>query len=459
MLTQSNSVALRSTLKSGLPLLFFGLVLLAANSATAQFSANALIGDSVSNPDDDRYSDVSEAIKRFANGDQLSARTFLERAVEKSPKLPPVGVLMVKLQLLSGRTQNLSQALEQAVQDDSANDPEPYLLLAEQALAGGRIIEADALFDKAVKKIEEYSSNARRKRLFQIRAYRGRSIVSDRRKDWDQAESDLRNWIELDPDAASAYSRLGQTLFMQGSETEGYKAFVKAKQLDDSIQSPYISAARMYDRLGETGKAMSAFAEGFKQSSTDENTLVFYAQALLKARDSSKAETVLRKARQEAPTSTNVWLLSAVASRMAGDAATAEQQLLRALALAPSNRDVLNQLAQVLVNSEDATSKQRALSFATMNAQINGKNPDVNITLAWVLYQNGRAREATQVIRERVQATSLLSPDGSLLLAKMLLAVNKTDDAKRILQSALENDQGKGIFVSKDEAQTLLSGL
>lgn len=464
---RSSAPAVASVLFASFCLLLAGATPAAAQSggeatvepAAASIGAEALIGDSVSNPNDARYSDVAEAIQRFRNRDQLSARTFLERAVQKNANLPPVGVLMAKLQLLSGNTAGVRPALEQAVQEDSAGDPEPYLLLAEEALAGQRTIEADALFDKAVSMIEAYNANAKRKRQFEIRAYRGRAIIAERRKEWEKAESDLRKWIEQDPEEASAYQRLGQVLFQyqdDSKDRQGFEAFKKAKDLNKELPSPYVSAALMYSRNGKTARAMESFEKAFRESGTDQTTLIAYAQALVKANQLDKAETVLEKARGVASDADSVWLLSGVAARMAGDPQAAERYLMQALSLSPMNRDVLNQLALTLLDSGDSTAKARALQFARLNQQLNQNNPDINVTLAWVLYQNGDARNATAALRQGLQGGAL-SPDGSYLLAKILLERDDKTNAKRLLESALKSDQG--IFVERKDAEQILSSL
>ena len=327
-----------------------------AAAPAGRLTPEALIGDSVSNVNDARYSAVAEAIQRYRNRDQIGARAFLEQAVQKNPKLPPVGVLMAKMQLLAGNSKAVRPALEQAVQEDSANDPEPFLLLAEEALSGQRTIEADALFDKAVALIDGYNTNAKRKRQFQIRGYRGSAIIAQRRKNWEKAEADLRKWLEQDPENASAWQSLGNVLFkyqQDAKDREGFDAFNKAKSLNDTLPSPYVSAALLYSSNGKTARAMEAFEKAFRESGSDKTTLISYAQALVKAGQLDKAESVLKKARAAAADSDSVWLLSGVASRMAGDLKGAEQHLMRALALAPSNRDVLNQLALTLIESSD----------------------------------------------------------------------------------------------------------
>lgn len=419
-------------------------------------TAEALIGDSVADTGSDRYDFVREAIQRFKNRDALSARTFLERALEKDDKLPPVGVLLAKMQLLAGNGAGVRPALEQAVQEDSANDPEPFLLLAEEALAGGRTIEADALFDKAAALIDKYEGNAKRKRQFVIRASRGRAIVADRRGKWELAEEALVEWLEQAPDDPAALTTMGQVHFMLDKPTEGYNSFVAAKEKNDQLPNPYVSAGLMYERKEDTTLALQSFERAYAEDKKDETTVVSYGQALVRADQVDKALQVLSGAQRDAPESANVWLLSGVAARMAGDPAKAEEMLVQALTLSPSNRDVLNQLAQTLADSTEEGDRARALQFANINALLNQNNPDVNITLAWALFQNNQGAQASQALTRALQG-GVLSPDANFLLAKMLLTREDKANAKRLLETALENKQG--IFVQKEQAETLLKTL
>lgn len=115
-----------------------------AQRATAQITAETLIGDSVSDPDASRYSDVTEAIKRYSNKDVLGAKQFLESAKRKEDRLPPVNLMMAKLYFLSRQTQAGLAALE-ATAREVPGDPEPYLLLADQAISSQQAIQASAV--------------------------------------------------------------------------------------------------------------------------------------------------------------------------------------------------------------------------------------------------------------------------------------------------------------------------
>lgn len=433
------------------------LALIDTGEATAQLSSATLIGDSVSQPDSPRYSDVNEAIKRFQNRDILSARQFLETAKRKDPKLPPVGVMLAKMYAISGANNQVRPALEESINSE-ADDPEPYLLLGESTLQAGQTIEADALFDKTVRLIDGYEANAKRKRLLKIRAYRGRVAIAERREDWPAAESDLRVWLQEDPDDATAWTLMGQALCMLDRVDEGRQAFVKARELDENRASPYVMTASMLERRGLMSEAIAEFEKAFKEDPQNEVTLVTFAQALIRSGDLGKASQVLKAARSAAPGSFNVWLLTGVAARMSGSPDAAERAFQQALTLQPGSRDAYDQLAQVLAEQEDQQKRNLAVQYAATNSKIHPDNTDVKVTLAWTLYRVERNREAQSALRNALESGGArLGADARVLVAKLLIAGNDKENARRLLSSALT--ENKGIFVQRAEAEKLLASL
>ncbi|MEM6330341.1 MAG: tetratricopeptide repeat protein [Planctomycetota bacterium] len=428
-----------------------------ATPAAAQLTTANLIGDSVSSPENARYNDVGNAIERFNNRDVLSARNFLEKAKQDQPKLPPVGVMLAKMYLLSGNGAQVRPALEQTINDD-ADDPEPYLMLAESNLRARNTIEADALFDKSVGLIDAYDSNLKRKRRLAIRAYSGRASVAESRGKWAAAEADLRAWIEQAPYDATARTRLGQALCMLERTEEGFQEFVKAKKEDENRANPYVMVAVTLERMGQQAEALEQFKKGYQESGREETTLLTYAQALINADQLAKAVPILTEARAAAPNSFNVWLFSGVAQRMSGDVAQAERSLVQALAIRPGSREAYGQLAQILSSSEDPQQRTRGLQYAGTLAKLYPDNADASVTLAWALYQNNRSREATATLRKALQSgTNGMGADARVLLAKILIATNQTDNARRVLQSAMTDN--RGIFVQRKEAEKLLADL
>ncbi|HEX3598625.1 MAG TPA: tetratricopeptide repeat protein [Lacipirellulaceae bacterium] len=425
------------------------------SAPSSVLTTQMLIGDSVSEIGN-RYSDVDEAIKRFSNRDILAARQFLESAKKKDPNLPPVDLLLAKMYFLAGNAQSGRISLEKTAMDNP-EDPEAYLILADQAMQQGRTIEADALYEMGMALSSKFSSNAKRKRNFEIRARSGRAGVAQRRKNWDAAVADLKALLVLDPENAAGHYRLGQCLFMQKQFRDGYDQFVAAKKADKDLPEPYVAAASMYDQLKMTSETQQAFERAMTANKTDPGTLTAYAQWLIKTGAVDKAEAILADARKANPGNLNLLILSGVAARMQKKMKPAEDYFVEALGIAPANADVINQLALLLIEQADQGKRNRALQFASMSAQLNNQSADAQITLAWVLYQLARMPEADTALRNGLQLGNL-SPDSSYLLAKVLVDQNKADTAKQILSSALDNES-PGIFIFRKDAQELMEKL
>jgi tetratricopeptide (TPR) repeat protein len=435
--------------------LAFALSLFAVRLADAQVTTELLIGDSVSDVGT-KYSDVDEAVKRFSNRDVLGARQFLESAARKHPNLPPVELMMAKMYFVSGNPAGAQMALEQTVLENPT-DPEPYILLGDQAIAQGRTVDAEALYEKGLRLIADFQGNAKRKHNLVIKAHNGHALVAERRKNWEPAVADLQILLKEDPDNAAAHFRLGRALFMLKKQREGYEELVKAQKLDGELPHPQVSSALLYDQLGQRDEAAKSFESAVRADKTNLKTLIAYAQWLIQTGDPAKAELVLAQSRKIDPESVDALSLSGVAARMSKKMKPAEDYFVEALRLGPSNSGVINQLALLLVDQPDDAKRKRALDFAQINATLRPDSSEANITLSWVLYKLGRTRDANELFKKGVQMGGLTA-DSSYLVAQMLVDQNQKDVARQILERALDNSEGT-LFIMRADAETLKDSL
>jgi tetratricopeptide (TPR) repeat protein len=154
-----------------------------------------------------------------------------------------------------------------------------------------------------------------------------------------------------------------------------------------------------------------------------------------------------------------------VAARMKGDSATAEKNLEDVYMETPSNFTASNQLAQVLVEQNDADKKQRGLEIAINNqavAQGEGQRRDparaieAASTLGWAFYLLNRIPEADQVTQAVINTSVNASPDIWYYRAKLFQYHGKTDEAIQSLKVATES---RGFFIHRQDAQELLASL
>ena len=346
-------------------------------------------------------------------------------------------------------------SLEKAI-TDNPDDPEAYLILADQALAAGHTAEMEALLQMVTPLVESYSANATRKRDFLLRTYAGRAIAAERRGRSADAVTDLKKWIAEDPESASARQRLGTALFLAAETDADYAAAIleleAAQKIEPKLASPQVTAALLYHRKGEAEKAKAAFETAVRSGANDAGTMKTYGRWLLEIGNSAAAKAPLAKARSLEPNAVDTLIYSGIAARINGNLAEAEKHLLAALSIAPSNRDAINQLAALLIMDDDVAKRDRALQYAQINAQLFPKRADQAFTLAWVYYQRQQLREAQAALR-KAQSLGSYNSDSSYFIAKMQFDQDKIDTAKALLNNAMKN---KGLFIHRQEAESLL---
>ncbi len=424
--------------------------------AQAQLTTKTLIGQAVS-LSNTSYPDVDNAIQRFRNGDVEGAAVFLEKARAKHPKLPPVGIMMAKMQSIARNSAAVRISLERTV-IDHPNDPEAYLHLADQAFSSGRTVEAEALFEKAEVLTQQFDENAKRKRSFNIRTLAGRAAVAERWRQWDQAIALLEKWVEIDPENTAARQRYGIVLFRLVKTAEALQQFSKARELNPDSPHPYVLVGKLFaqKRDAESNeRAREAFERAYAEEPSGASTAQAYAEWLIQDDKLEKAAQVSADLLKQSPDSLVALILDSVISFMNGKSDKAEKSLLKVLSLDPSNAAATNLMAQLLVERDDTSAKDRALRYAQANAKLFPNSSQSNITLAWVLYKEGRTREAEAALQKGVQGRNF-SLDSTYLVAKILSELNQTKAAKRALLQAMNQN---GLFIYRKQAEQLLAKL
>jgi tetratricopeptide (TPR) repeat protein len=187
---------------------------------------------------------------------------------QEIPKVPPPGVMMATLWLSVKQAAAARAELDQTV-TKFPEDPEPYLVLGDLAFQDRMVTDASVLFDRAEELSAKFTSNAKRKRDFDIRCYAGKAAVHEARGQWDAALAEIRKWVEIDPDSASARQRLGSALFQLEKPDEALTAFGEAHDLDSKLPRKEMLLARLYDQAKKTDKARELVEAAVKAAPDD----------------------------------------------------------------------------------------------------------------------------------------------------------------------------------------------
>jgi tetratricopeptide (TPR) repeat protein len=423
-----------------------------ANADTKRM-IEALIGSAVSLSNQE-YPEIEKAIQRFRNGDGEGTLDFLKKAKEKVPKLPPVYIMLAKLQVMGQNTQGAYNVLELQVAEDP-KDPEAYLLLADQAFAGNRTAEAEALFEKAAPIVDSYTGNDKRKRDMQIRVLAGKAAVHERRGKWDQALDLLKKWVETDPDNAMSHARLGVTLFRLSKAKEAFDEFTKARKINPEMPHPYASLGQLFTQTNDLENARKSYERAYAEDKTDPNTVRSYAEWLLQQGELDKAQQIAGELRKLTPDAPVAVLLDGVVALMKNQNDRAEEAFLKVLSLDPTNARANDLLALLLIESADKSDQQRALGYADNNTARYKDNSQANITKAYVLYKLGRMNEAQEPLQ--IGARGQLQTDSAYLIAKIMADQGQKDKARQALEQVLAQKQG--LFIFRKQAQELLDQL
>ena len=330
-------------------------------------------------------------------------------------------------------------------------------MLGEQAYAKNRLAEADALFTISQGLLNTFAENAKRKRNFNINVFAGKAAVAERRADYKTAVTYLKKWVAEDPENASPHQRLGRALFNQAETPEAYKAarveLAKSYALNNDLPNPDVTLGILFHQKDDEENARKAFMSAAKNDPNNAATLKAYGQWLLELGNSAEAQAPLGAALKLEPKSVSILILNGVAAKMNGNADLSEKYLLDAHNLAPANSSAMDQLAVLLITKEDKLSKNRAVQFARINAQLNTKDGNVLATLGWITYQLGNKRDANTAFQRAINSGGKLSADSTYFLAKAQFDQNQISNAKKFLESATKR---KGIFVHRKQANELL---
>ena len=338
-------------------------------------------------------------------------------------------------------------------------DPEPYLMLGDLTFQERRITESAVLFEKAAALVASFDENPKRKRDFEIRASAGNAAVAEARRQWEQAKTHLTRWLELDPENASAHQRMGIVAFHLGQEQEALARFREARTLDANAVQPELGLARLYDDAKKKDIARTLVEQAVKASPDDASVHLAAAQWYLGQNDLEKAQASAETALTLDPRSLDGKIVRGAVARMARDYKTAGRFFEEAHVQSPGNFAASNSLALVLVESDDADSRQRALEMAEANMAMHRDNSPQQVnaltTLAWVFYRMGRREDAERIL-EQISRSNALTSDGAYYVAKLLADRGDKERARKILDQVLESEP---MFATRPDAVDLRASL
>lgn len=404
--------------------------------------------------------DVKEAMVKFGSGQYDEARTSLERAREKDPRLGPPDAVMASLFLKANQLAAAQNYLERAVKSDP-KDSEALLSMGSLALRSGRNTAAYLLFGEALKVSEAFPGDAGRKADLVKRSHIGLATVYELRQDWTNAVNHLKAWFTTDPGDGTAGTRLARALFKSGQAKQAFETFIAVYKANSTTSArPEVNMAILYEQDGKRDQAAKFMSTAVEKDGQNLNTRLTAARWAISTNNIALADQHAVAARKIDPESFDTQFVSGLVARYKKKFDEAEEFLGNAHVKRPSDSSVNNQLALVLIEQLDPDKQRLAGQYAQLNTQIHSDltqqaGREAATTLAWILFKTDNLARANQIVQQVLQAGSL-GTEGAYHAANILAKSGNNAVAAKLLSRALAN---KGQFAARAEAEALLKKL
>lgn len=258
-----------------------------------------------------------------------------------------------------------------------------------------------------------------------------------RSADWDKANVEIRNVLQIDPKNAQAYYISGQVADGKRDVQRAYGSYLKALELKPEHLEAKVGLARLYLLANEVDKSNQSVTEVLAVDAKNLGARTIQAALLARKGDVTGAMAQAKALIAEqavAPVEASMLLAGLYTSQ--GRTADALAAIEAALKGEPKNLSLLQVAAQIAGASPEAAMQQQAVAYFRRATELAPKN--VDLWNAWALHHTRRHEldQAESVLRASVKA----QPDDSqrtLVLLDFLAAQRGKDVAEKAFQAAI----------------------
>ncbi len=380
-----------------------------------------------------------EALQRFNSQNLSGALESLRELAASNPAATPPRLILARWFAELKNSKAVRTSLELAT-EESPNDPEAFLSLAEISLLEGSLTAAELLTNQGRRVLAQYSANPTRKQNLTRKALTLQLAYSNARERWAAAQEAILGLIQLDGETAELDRALGRALFQQNQDDKARELFVRA----DKATSPEAAAttlpadallSRLYAERGDLANAKKYLDAALKASPKSVPTLVLSISTALEENDLESAWTRARQLYAN-DKSADVLKIYGKVALFRSDYPQAEGAFQEVVRQNPLDAEAVAGLALALCEQDDAEKRKRAVQYATSNVQKQANNRDYLATLGWTLYRSGETDAAIKVLQQSV-ADGQINAAAAYYFAVALTEKGQTQAAKQLLNAAL----------------------
>lgn len=395
---------------------------------------------------------IESAFKAIQNREVEAARKLLT-SLEMSPNVVHPEVLLAELLATAGFNNDCKSVLEEF----STRQPgrvDVYLLFTEIAVKQQRWFDGWNLASIGLRAAVPKHWSPDFKKQVRQRLLLLQATCNEGRKDWAGAK---KIYAAMEP--ATIYdidvlAGIGRTNFHLGEIEAALGSFEKIKSKNPESDSPYLLLAQLYDQTGKSAEAEEAYKTAYKNGEGEDKVKarLAYARWLILQNQANKISKLLQEPIEQSPDNERErQFLQALTSRMEGDYSKAQEILDALNHQHPDNLPISNQLALVLCESKDESSRSKAVQIAENNVRSQSKSSEAWATLGWVKFRFGDLKAAESSLANASQLGPL-KRDG-VYYALQLKRAAGDDKAVAILEKALEQASGPDYFTKHNAAK------
>ena len=388
---------------------------------------------------------------------QSDAKTVdatLGQLVEGDPSLPPKGLLLAAANFTVSNAAGGRAMLERAAIENPGH-PSISIAFSRLAISQGRTSDALALVEKAIRQMGAAELTPVEQRHYQIESLDVQQIIAKRQNRMEDALALVGQWEQLDPSNPKMMIGRAEVAFEQGDIDTSQQYLRKFRAVVPDSQPTELVLATWFQKKGNakgTDEWVRKASENYPENPEVQIELGNWA---ISQEDFDTALEVIANVETKRGQNFATNLMKGRIAFAKGDYSQAEQIFDQLYQLQPSNFDVSNMYALSLAENGDAAKKNLGVQLAERNLRGLPNSQIAQAAFGWALFKSGNVADAKTMF-SRVARQQRLPPEIAYYLAVLLVEQGQADQAKQLLQSAL---QSKGMFLYRVKAREALKQL
>ena len=397
------------------------------------------------------------AFEKFRRSDVAGALDDLRQVAASDPKMIPPYLVLAQWYTNLKNPSAVRLSLEKAV-EESPDDPEAYILLAENGLRQGEWAAADLLLGRAEELLNDgrmWANPGRKDRLVVLQL-KNDVVLNQARENWREMQRCLGELWKRGEKTPETCRLIGVSYFHLDEPAKARQWFAQAHKMAPETEfSADLMMARLSLASGDLAAAEEALEAARKNEPDAPEVLNLSLVIALDSGEMNRVKALAEKLESADAGNPATLKTCGIASLYLEDYPHAEALFTEALRLQPGNPEIINGLALALCEQNNAEKTRRAVQLATENRHVQERNPEYMATLGWTLYKAGQRDQALSILQQSA-AEGRLSSQTAYYLAEVLRAGGQTDDARQLLNASVS---GGAPFTKQAAAQNLLRHL